>query len=545
MVSGMSRRLTLLVLAAACGLESSDLKVPKNEAGFQTSDRCIACHNGLVTASGRDVSIGFAWRSSIMANSSRDPYWQASLRRETIDHPSASLDIQDECSACHMPITRYEAKIRGQLGEVFLHLPFNPKKESGQEAADGVTCSVCHQITTEKFGTKAGMSGNFVINAPRTGNIHPEYGPFNIVPGNQEIMYSSTGGLQPNEGQHIRDAELCAECHQLYTTARDRAGKAIGQLPEQMPYLEWLNSDYYRNHRSCQDCHMTLVDEPAPIARVLGIERTGVREHVFVGDNFFMQDMLNRYRDELQVAALSNELTVAAQGTRQFLQTRSARVAIQTLTAAGDRLQANVTVENLTGHKLPTAFPSRRAWLHFSVKDRNGQVVFESGALNPNGSIAGNDNDADPLRYEPHYSEITSPDQVEIYEDILGDSAGHVTTGLIAGIRFLKDNRLLPDGFNKTDIPHDVAVIGRAYDDSNFVGGAHTVRYSVPTGNAAGPFTIAVELWYQPIGYRWANNLKPFDSAPEPDRFNRFYDSMEGSSAITLASAQVTTLGRR
>jgi hypothetical protein len=444
-----------------------------------------------------------------------------------------------------MPIIRYEAKMRGRLGEVFSHLPFNDKKKSGQEAADGVTCSVCHQITTEKFGTKAGMSGNFVINRPHTDNIHPEYGPFNIVPGNQEIMYSSTGGLRPNQGQHIREAQLCAECHQLYTTARDSAGKAIGQLPEQMPYLEWLNSDYYWNHQTCQDCHMTPVNEPAPVARVLGIQRNGVREHVFVGDNFFMQDMLNRYRDELQVAALPNELTFAAQGTRQFLQTRSARVAIQIVSSAGDRLEADVAVENLTGHKLPTAFPSRRAWLDFSVKDQNGQVVFESGALNPNGSIAGNDNDADPLKYEPHYSEITSADRVQIYEDILGDRAGHVTTGLIAGVRFLKDNRLLPHGFNKSGVPHDVAVVGRAYDDSKFVGGGDTVHYSVPIRNAAGPFTIAVELLYEPIGYRWANNLKPYDSAPEPNRFNRFYDSMNGTSAIVLASAQVTTLMRR
>jgi len=535
----MSTRLALLLLVASA-LCASSLKVPKNEPGFQTSDRCIACHNGLMTASGRDVSIGFAWRSSIMANSSRDPYWQASLRRETIDHPAANLQIQDECSACHMPIIRYEAKVHGQLGEVFSHLPFDTKKKSGEEAVDGVTCSVCHQITTEKFGTKAGMSGNFVINAPQTDNIHPEYGPFDIVAGNKEIMYSSTGGLQPNDGQHIRDAQLCAECHQLYTTARGPGGQAIGELPEQMPYLEWLNSDYYWKQQTCQDCHMTAVNEPAPIARVLGIQRTGVREHVFVGDNFFMQDLLNRYRDELHVEAPPNELSVAAQGTRQFLQTKSARVSIQDATVTAGRLQAEVSVENLTGHKLPSAFPSRRAWLHFSVKDRNGNPVFESGALNPDGSIIGNDNDADPHKYEPHYPEITSSDQVEIYEDILGDAMGQVTTGLISGVRYLKDNRLLPNGFNKNGVPHDVAVVGEAYDDPKFIGGGDTIHYSVPVGTAAGTFTISVELWYQPIGFRWANNLKPYDSAPEPNRFNRFYHSMDGSSAIVLAHAQVT-----
>jgi len=56
---------------------------------FQTSDRCVACHNGMKTEAGADYSIGLDWRASIMANSSRDPYWQGSVRRETIDHPTA------------------------------------------------------------------------------------------------------------------------------------------------------------------------------------------------------------------------------------------------------------------------------------------------------------------------------------------------------------------------------------------------------------------------------------------------------------------------
>jgi hypothetical protein len=39
------------------------------------------------------------------------------------------------------------------------------------------------------------------------------------------------------------------------------------------------------------------------------------------------------------------------------------------------------------------------------------------------------------------------------------------------------------------------------------------VRYSVALGAAQGPFTVQAELWYQPIGYRWANNLKPYDTS--------------------------------
>src|SRR5689334_18420379 len=90
---------------------------------FQTSDRCVACHNGLSTPTGEDISIGLNWRTSMMANAGRDPYWMAGVRREMIDHPTATALIQDECTICHMPMMRYEAKIAGGEGNAFAHLP--------------------------------------------------------------------------------------------------------------------------------------------------------------------------------------------------------------------------------------------------------------------------------------------------------------------------------------------------------------------------------------------------------------------------------------
>jgi len=60
---------------------------------FTHSDNCVACHNGLSTPAGEDVSIGATWRSTMMANSARDPYWQAGVCRETTDHLSARADI--------------------------------------------------------------------------------------------------------------------------------------------------------------------------------------------------------------------------------------------------------------------------------------------------------------------------------------------------------------------------------------------------------------------------------------------------------------------
>ena len=502
---------------------------------FHTSDRCVACHNGLLTASGQDVSIGFDWRATMMANSSRDPYWQGSVRRETIDHPESTGAIEDECSICHMPIPHYEAKVRGERARVFSHLPFSADEKEGRQAADGVSCAVCHQISTDGLGTAASFNGGFVVQVPQAPDARPEYGPFEVEPGHRRIMLSSSEGYRPTQSDHIRQSELCATCHTLLTQALGPGGKVIGRLPEQVPYQEWLHSDF-KNMQSCQSCHMTAVSEPAPATRVFGRPRDGIQRHTFVGANFFMLRMLNRFRDALDVAALPQELTEADNRTIAYLATRAATVTIERASVEAGTLRADVVVENLSGHKLPTAYPSRRAWLHIVVSDREGRVVFESGALNADGTIRGNDNDQDASKFEPHYQEVRTETEVQIYESILGDPNGGVTTGLLTAVQYLKDNRLLPRGFDKRTAEPDVAVHGSALDDPDFTAATDRVRYSAGVGNATGPFSITAELLYQPIGFRWANNLKRYD-APEPRRFTSFYDSMAQASTTQLARA--------
>ena len=80
----------------------------------------------------------------------------------------------------------------------------------------------------------------------------------------------------------------------------------------------------------------------------------------------------------------------------------------------------------------------------------------------PTGSIAGNDNDSDPAQFEPHYERIDEPDQVQIYESIMVDPAGAPTTGLLAAVRYAKDNRLVPRGFQKGTAAREIAVVGDA-----------------------------------------------------------------------------------
>ena len=501
----------------------------------------MPCHNSLKTPSGEDASIGLDWRASMMANSSRDPYWQAAVRREVLDHPTASAQIQDDCSTCHMPMQRFAARAAGAQGLVFDRFPTKRGTDPLDSlAADGVSCTICHQIQKERLGDSSSFNGGFVIDTTTPVGRRPIFGPYEVNRGHTTVMHSSSSFV-PTQSEHIRQSELCATCHTLYTPTLDSAGRRVGTLPEQMPFLEWRHSAY-RTERSCQSCHMPLVvakGDSVPITSVQGQPRPEVRRHWFPGANFFVLGMLKQYRTALAVEALPHELDEAVAQTREVL-AHAATVSLRSGPVAAGRLVADVAVTNLTGHKLPTAYPSRRAWLHVVVRDRSGATVFESGAITPAGRIVGNDNDDDRLSYEPHYREITQPGQVQIYESIMRDAYGAVTTGIVSGLNYAKDTRILPRGFDKGTASRDIAVVGDAASDPAFVGGAHRTRYNVDVTRAEGPFRITAELWYQPIGFRWAQNLR-LQPARETDRFVSYFEAMADVSATVLARDSVIT----
>jgi len=519
---------------------SAPAKKAHQPALFVSSADCFACHSGMRSRSGEEVSIGADWRASMMANSGRDPYWIASVRREIADHPMADAAIQDECSVCHLPMARTAHRADGKPGEVFAHMPPRHNAEGlDRLAQDGVSCTVCHQITTQKLGTPDSYTGGYVIDT-QTASHRSIYGPFEIDKGRTTVMRSSSGFTQ-EQGRHIQQSDLCATCHTLVATARGPDGREIGRLPEQMPYEEWKHSEYATT-RTCQDCHMPAVED-TPVSSVLGTARR-VARHQFAGGNFFMLRMLNRYREELAVTASSTELDRAVSRTIANLR-EAASLSIDSPSVSGGIMSFGVTAENLSGHKLPTGYPSRRVWLHVVVRDRDGAVLFESGAVQRTGQITGNDNDLDGMQVEPHYTEITRSDQVQIYEAVMSDSTGCPTTGLLNGVKFLKDNRLLPLGFEKATASPDIRVVGAAEADTNFSAGTDRVRYVVDTGAAEGPFQVDAELQFQPIGYRWVRNLTQYD-ASEAKRFVRYYDSLAPVSSQVLArsTARVASSSR-
>jgi hypothetical protein len=198
---------------------------------------------------------------------------------------------------------------------------------------------------------------------------------------------------------------------------------------------------------------------------------------------------------------------------------RSATIEAQT-SISGRTLTAEVTVANLAGHRLPSGVGFRRAFIEFLVletRDGSARVVWSSGRTNGAGVIV--DGEGRPLpteflannAYQEHHEEITSDDQVQIYEELVKDANGNFTTSFIRRDQDVKDNRLLPLGwteegpdpslngrFLEATYPHGAAKKDPDYRDGK---GHDRVRYRVELPADVDPSKVSVRasLYYQNI----------------------------------------------
>ncbi|MFU8771925.1 MAG: hypothetical protein ACNA8H_05850, partial [Anaerolineales bacterium] len=132
---------------------------------------------------------------------------------------------------------------------------------------------------------------------------------------------------------------------------------------------------------------------------------------------------------------------------------------------------------------------------------------------------------------------IDSEDQVQIYEVIFVDVNGNLTTGLLNAYEYRKDNRLLPEGFDKLSASPEVEVHGQALKDDDFIGGTDRLRYKVDLDIAQGPFIVTAQVFYQTIGYRWMENLRAYN-LPETDQMAAYYDVVPNHPVMLARAVQ-------
>jgi hypothetical protein len=243
----------------------------------------------------------------------------------------------------------------------------------------------------------------------------------------------------------------------------------------------------------------------------------------------------------LPIAPKASSQNLAVQEGVTLAQTSTAQVTIGTPTKTGGNLQADVTVTNLAGHNFPSGVSFRRAFLDFQVLDAIGNVLWESGGTDANGVIV--DTSGKQLvteffsptqqTYQPHFwtgNPITSDEQVQIYEEMVRDPQGLLTTSLLALDNKVKDNRIQAQGRSSTG-PNAgiIASVGTGADPSYQDGcGCSVVRYQIPlTGALANAAMVQATLYYQSIPPYYLRQRAEDASGPDTARLVNYTNELD------------------
>lgn len=496
---------------------------------FPTSSLCSGCHgfdmNGtaLVDFFGNDVNIHDDWQTSMMANSAKDPFWRAKVSHEVLKIPGAKDEIENKCTSCHAPMGHYTAFFRNE-GHYTME-----KLMQDTVGLDGVSCGACHMISPDNLAET--FSGEMYFDT--TGVIFgpyqlPFYGPM------AEFV-----GLEPVYSPHINDAGVCASCHTLITEPFDLEGNPLDTFfVEQALYHEWLNSSYGEDNDniSCQSCHMPRLEEPVIISsNYKELEpRSPYALHELAGGNAHMLKLMKENREALGINASPEAFDETIAATLAMLQQKTLNMEVAVIGQEMDEFLFDITLENRAGHKFPSGYPSRRAFLEVAVVTEAGDTIFHSGKMDDTYEVLGLD---EP--FEPHHQEITTPDQVQVYETIVADVNGNFTTVLEYAYRTLKDNRLTPKGFRKDHFTYDTTqIVGAAVDDPDFNvedgeegSGKDVIHFRIPLGEYEGELRVESRVYYQSLPPKWMAPILS-ESTPEIDTFRQMFNNSDQSPVM-------------
>lgn len=361
------------------------------------------------------------------------------------------------------------------------------------------------------------------------------------------------------------NAKSCQDCHMSGGYANQGRGVDIPQI--QTAFADVQDDTYPAAE------HLAPMDQVRARFREKGFVR-----HQFQGLNVFLLEMFNRFMepDTGTPPSLSNDIlgvrksdymstldTDLPNAIENFVQTarqETALVDVLQPQIAGQQLTAAVRVTNKTGHRFPSGVGFRRAFIEFVVMDAgridpatgDPAILWASGRTNPAGLIV--DGQGKPLptefvgtaanrrgAYQPHFyattRPITSPTQVQIYEELIKDVNGNFTTSFIRRDHTVKDNRLLPRGwtakgpdpaslsgeFLQSTFPEGDAANDPTYADGS---GTSVVRYQIPlsalpAGIDRARLRVRATLVYQSIPPYYL--MQRFEQAPDGPATQRLF----------------------
>jgi hypothetical protein len=286
------------------------------------------------------------WSRSAHAYASDDPVFAAMERRGQRETAGA---LGSFCLGCHSPMAVRSSGITAasELGDA-------PRSQRG------VTCYFCHEASAVHGDHDAPieLAGDDLM---RGGFAHAEANP----------AHGSTRS-ELLDGRSPASASLCGSCHDVVTPAGVRV---------ESTYAEWQASVYAGGGAgglSCSGCHMMGRDGAAAAGDNLPTRR--IHDHSFPGLDVPLStwpggDALRAGIARDLGASISSKLCVLPAGVE-------------------------VTLDNvLAGHGWPSGVThARRAWVELIAR-RGGEVVYQSGVVEPGEDPSEDAGGLDPDRW--------------------------------------------------------------------------------------------------------------------------------------------------
>jgi Tfp pilus assembly protein PilF len=318
------------------------------------------------------------WRQALHSNSFRTPFYRTSVN---ILARTKGIEFTRHCDSCHNPV----GVLSGAL------TPESHVNRAFDE--NGLTCMTCHSV--QSLQPTLG-NGSFVMGVPavmvdENGTRIPGEVPY------EQIMAHPERHAVAVMKNFYRTPEFCASCHKANLPNPLNGYKWIRAFTV---YDEWDNSrfstrnplTFYKTSRvTCQSCHMMRETSQK---EEYGAKKGTFASHRWLAGNtavpfyYGFDEQLKKTIDFLQSG---NYLNVDIFGIKNVATGQiaaplgSSNVAL----TPGELVQAMVVIQNKNiGHSLiPEVRDLYEAWVEFSVQDSAGKIVYNSGFINPDGSL--------------------------------------------------------------------------------------------------------------------------------------------------------------
>jgi hypothetical protein len=459
----------------------------------------------------------------------------ASVECPKADSPEDLLPVAaDLCLRCHSAVGWMEAHsepstssfpfLKGQFwGAAFLEEPAGPGFDITVESEaemEGVQCDFCHR-TKDNF-KRVSLYDRSTMAAGNGGFFMETENPFN-------------GGVPKPEDNEVfqKSGDFCGTCHDVTNPMIKTNTTVNGIIPDMLhpierTYTEWFWSGY-RDKKSCEECHKPM--------RFVGAQSW----LLYPALDLLWGDVDQKWIDRgiLTPPDFTSKTVALMDGmkeNRRFMK-KCAQIKIVDTPkkiVAGQEVTVTVRVTNkAAGHKLPTGYAEgRQMWIYIKAVDNEGNVIFEDGQLDADGSL------------------VHTPGVTKVYQQkILAEGYDFLDANdkefhFVLMNTIVKDNRIPPKGFNKAAyqadgafiIPEDLYEDGQNWDETPYT-------FLIPDLGSE-KVKVTAKLYYQTFNKEYIDFLATHDREPTIENGGRARnlppDGMFGGSDMTWSDALKT-----